>query len=68
MSKRMSNAQLQDLGNKMARVITAKVNRTLAAVPDSISDSLSEYDLDELLKEIETGLADNGIEAIFYPI
>lgn len=64
----MSKKELQALGDKMTRVITAKVNRTLSAGQEALNEELSEYDLDQLLLEIEQGLAEEGIDAIFYPL
>ena len=65
---RMSQAELQALGDKMTRVIAAKVNRTLLAAQEALEEELTEYDLDQLLFEIEQGLTENGIDAVFYPI
>lgn len=65
---RMSQTELQALGDKITRVISAKVNRTLLVAQETLETELTEYDLDQLLLELEQGLAENGIDAVFYPI
>ena len=64
----MTNAQLQALGDKIVRVVTAKANKTLMAAQEALEEEMTEYQLDQLLLEIEQGLAENGIDAVFYPL
>lgn len=65
-----STAELQEIGDKIVRLVTARTNNLLKAADETLREEilLSEQDLDRLLQELENDLADNGIQAVFYPI
>jgi hypothetical protein len=65
---RKSTAELQELGDKIVRLVSARTSNIIRLADETIKQELTEYDLDQLLQSLEQDLADNGIQAIFYPI
>lgn len=63
-----STAELQEIGDKVIRLVAARTANIIKAANESLREELTEQDLDLLLQDLEQDLASNGIQAIFYPI
>lgn len=64
----LTNDELKSIGNKVSKVVIARVNKVLKAAYESSEEYMSIQDLDKLLMEIEQSLVQQGIDAEFRPI
>lgn len=65
---KQSTAELQYLGDKVVKMVAARTNNLLKAAQETLQEELTVEDLDQLLQSLEKDLADEGIQAVFYPI